>query len=374
MWSYEMCGPRTGDRYDSVTVSSVTWGTRMNGRIAKGTAVIQTRDDAYEGWDSTYFEYITRRWERVLVGKWFDFPIFAMIVTNRSYDFASGELTLTLADIGELLRKRHYFPASAYSSNASLTIGPHTPTSMLKAHALNLAGGGYFAEMSARRMPLHAGEIVSGNRTFTTKQSEFLYPWDYMVDAANEENGIDWLLEPSFGSGSSEGSQISNLQWWFRTGRPMEQRSVHHFTVNAPDTPLSGLTADDNGEEYATTVFAVGEGTGDDRPVRRAGSTNVPELPRVLQLNQVSDVAKLATMAAGERDYAIDPPDSWSFQMPASYALARNGGQPDDGVRVGSRIFLDYTDRYYGEGQAELYVIGLSGDGGELVNVEVQTL
>ena len=378
MWSYEVCGPRTGRRYHDVVLASTSWDVRMNGQVGSGTSVIETRDPVYAAWSGSFFRQNTLPWERVLVGKWNEEPVWAHIITDRSFDFKTGRLTLQHSEIGTLLRSRFFHHSSSYSASASMTLGPYTRASLVKAMVLEMCGGGWSvpeADWSSRRMPVHVGELAAGTVRLTTKQSEFEKPWDRMVEISESASPIDFTFEPGFGADPSGGgpSPYAGFEWRFRFGSPMT-RSEHSYTVNAPKSPILDLQVHDNAGEFATAVFALGEGMGDDRPVRRAGSARVPERPSVVNYGKISDPDRLLSQAQGELAYVQDFPDSWTMKMDAATVCAPMLGGNSDGIRPGSRINLEWNDRYWGIGSKELYVTSIKGDDSDVVSVEVQAL
>ena len=373
MWTYEVVGPRTGTRYEDVILASTSWDVRMNGQIGSGRSVIETRDPAYKDWTGSYFRQNTMPWERVLVGKWDDVPVWAHIITDRSFDFKTGRLTLQHSEIGTLLRSRFFHHSASYSPSASMTLGPYTRASLVKAMALEMCGGGYWGPESARRMPVHVDSLAAGTVRLTTRQSEFEKPWDRMVAISESDSPIDFIFIPQFGSGSANDGPVSGFQWRFLFGSPMN-RSSHSYVVDAPKSPILDLQVHDNVTEFASAVFALGEGSGDDRPVRRAGSTRVPERPSVVNFGKISDTNQLLSQAQGELAYVQDFPDSWTMKLDAGTVCAPMLGGDSDGLRPGSRIVLEWNDRFWGIGQKELYVTAISGDGGDEVSVEVQAL
>ena len=374
MWSYEVVGPRTGTRYEDIVLASTSWQVRMNGQVGSGSSVIETRDPVYEAWSGSYFRQNTMPWERVLVGKWDGQPVWAHIITDRSFDFKTGRLTLQHAEIGALLRHRFFHHSAAYSPSASMTLGPYTRASLVKAMALEMCGGGYWGDPeSARRMPVHVDELFPGTVSLTTKQSEFEKPWDRMVAIAESDAPIDFVFIPQFGPDSGDAGPVSGFQWQFLFGSPLN-RPAQVYSLDAPNSPVVDVQVHDNGGEFASAVFALGEGYGDDRPVQRAGSLRVPELPRVVNYGKISDPATLLSQAQGELEYAQDYPESWSLRMDAATVCAPMSGPGIAGIRPGSRLILDWRDRYFGIGNRELYVTAISGDGGDMVKVEVQQL
>ena len=50
MWSHEIVGVSTGDRYQEIEFSSSSWAMRMNDQVGTGTSTVQVTDPMFEAW------------------------------------------------------------------------------------------------------------------------------------------------------------------------------------------------------------------------------------------------------------------------------------------------------------------------------------
>ena len=374
MWTHEIVGTVTGDRLQNITLASNSWAVRMNGQIGSGESVIETSDPMYEGWSDEFWMDITKPWARTIVGKYQNGPVWGHVITGRSYDLASGQLRIRHAEVGELLKKRLFFPVTGYSNSAFVEFGPFTRAGMLTSVARHACGGGYWADVTHRRLPVHFDTPATGGWTRRTYQHEFEHPWNWMTAIADGDPGVDFVFAAGFGSDSGEGGEIAGFQWVFHTGSPIE-RSTHEYSVTAPESPVLSASIDWDAVDHATGVFALGEGQGSARPVGRVGSLETPEVPRVINLGQEASVASLDAAAMGEWSAVRVPAEVWSIQLNADRVLAPMHGGVNDGLRPGSRLVLQFQDDpVMGSGSREFYVVGMSGGLGSVVTVEGQLL
>lgn len=373
MWSHEIVGVSTGDRYQEIELASNSWAARMNDQVGNGSSTIQTTDPVFAAWSSEFWLDLTKPWSRVIVGKWDNAPVWAHVITGRKYNPLTGVLSLEHAEIGELLKKQLFFPVGSYSANARMDFTGYTRQGMLTAVARHAAGGGYWADQGPRRLPIHFDEAQSGSWNKSTLQHEFEHPWDWMADIANGEPGVDFVFSPGFGGDSAEDGLISGFQWVFHAGAPMS-RSTHEYVVGAPASPVLAAEVAWDAAEHATGVFALGEGQGSARPVGRYATAGTPEIPRVITLGQESNASSLVSAAQGELQAVRTPAEVWSIQLRAEAVLAAMHGGPRDGLRPGSRLILHFDNPVLVFGSREFYVTGMSGDLAETVTVEAQLI
>lgn len=374
MWSHELVGTVTGDRIHAVELSSNSWAMRMNGHIGSGESTVETRDPMYAAFSPAFWMEHTRPWHRTLVGKYLGGPVWAHVITSRSYNPLTGTLKLQHEEIGALVKKRLFFPASSYSKNASLSFSNYTREGMLTAVARHACGGGYWADVSPLRLPVHFSTGQSGSWSKTTLQHEFEHPWDWMTDIADGEPGVDFVFSPGFGTDSTAAGEISGFQWVFHTGNPLD-RSTHEYFLGVPESPVLSAEVTWDAVDHATAVFALGEGQGSARPVGRYATAGTPEIPRVISLGQESNASSLVSAAQGELTVVRESPEVWSIQLHADRVLAAMHGGPRDGLRPGSRLVLwVHNDPVLGTVRREFYVIGITGDNSPTVTVEGQLL
>lgn len=381
MWSHEIVDVLTGERVMALSVVSSTWQARLNGQIGSGSTVVETRIPEHALITTSMWRSLREPWTRAVVGMWDGTPVWAHIISGATYSPETGRLELQHAELGSLLSKRLFFGAAAeYAPGRTMTFGPYTRQGMLIAWARHIVGGGAGAppsgSISPWRLPVWFNdESASGSWTHTARIHEFERPWQRMVELTEEENGPDFCYGPGF-FGGTDVDAPTVFQWVFHISSQLD-RSTHEYQVGADKSPVVDIQVSWDGAEQQTGVMALGEGSGRARPVGIAVPSDAlvrPAMDTTLSMGQTTSVSALNSAARELLRAHRQPAESWQFSVRAGSVLAGMHGGPRDGLRPGSRVRLRFDDAVLGVGVREFYVTGISGDAGDIVKVEAQSL
>lgn len=379
--SFWLADTITGERIQRMPFAAHSWSSRMNDQIGSGQASIQTRAREFEDFTPALWAEMRRPWGVTLAACWDDVPFHAGIISGTpSYQPRTGLLTLPHVEVGGLLKKRLWFGAGTYSGTAKVTKTGLSRQGVLVEAARHAAGGGYPAAVGGStypwRLPIHIPAPIAGTRTLESLQHEFERPWELMTSIPEEVNGEDFAFSPGFGTGTDG---VVGFQWVMHVGNPLLERSVHEWSVTAPNSPLENPEIVWDAAEQQTGVFVTGKGIGSEMVVGMAtppaGGVRTPAMDLAVSAKDVASVSRANAIAEGELARLLNPVPVWTLRAKSEAVLAGMHGGPNDGLRPGSRLRLTWDrDPVLGSGVQELYVVGISGGMSDVVDVEVQAL
>lgn len=380
MWTYELCDTVTGERITPLVVEDARWTIRMGAQIGEGQVVIPTREKFYEKWTTSMWTSVRKSWARVVVGKFNEQPVWAMLVGGRpKYNYSTGRLTLPLAEIGALLQRRLFFGAGLLGQSQSF--GPYTRKGMFDAVARHVCGGGAGSPVggsnSPWRLPVWIDLPAAGGWNRTTYQHQMERPWEWMVDIAETGGGLDFVFAPGFWSGGGSGGEMpTHFQWVLNSGASLE-RSVHEYVIGAPSSPVVDPETTWDASDQMTGMFALGEGYGADRPIGMAtpsDSVVMPAMDVAFTSLRKSTLSALNEDATAKLARFRHPIETTPFSIRADAILSGMHGTDMDGLRPGSQVILHRDDVVTGRGTVEGPVVALSGTHrSQIVDVEVES-
>lgn len=354
MWQFQIHDTATGQLLDRVNPASGSWTRRMSGE-GSGSHTFKLSDADYPR--STWRDLL-KTWDRTLVVCWaypgVIGPIYAGIITDTTYDYASGTVTVNHSNIRSLLDARLTFPNSHYSSG-DLTINGKSPWGALRAileRATTDVGRGLPFDYSF--LPDTSGGV---ELAWTAPQVATIS--DCIADL--EALGYETNFVPQF-------MNDHQFSWAPTIGSRLEGPTVE-ATLTAEESPFSDVSVKIDGTDRATSVFASGNGSGEDMIVGWAPS-GVPvgpvALERTTQAKRQQD--SLSGVAAAELALHSSDTVQWSFSVDINGDLFTAASfVPTNLVRVHT-----WGDPWLGNQVRELRVIALSGDMTFRLKPEVQ--
>lgn len=306
--------------YRAYTVSTTTWADRMElvaiqapwARAKNGSA--GTFRAQFHLTDPTHAAIANSGAlapiERCMVIEYEGVVVYAGIIWESTYLADTQSLTIAYEDIWSLwdLRLISENRTSAITGWKKTYSGMEYDTIIKRLVQLGTAGSG-------RIIPMVYEDDYSGGRSRTY----YGYNVDTVLDAISEimdlENGPDVDFRPEW---ESDGS----LRWTLRTGDlSLNTIEVHY---SAADSAAKGLRRDISGQERATQMFAVGEGTGGDMKVAVAGGTGAFSLERIEQAKNIKTQTELAGFAAAEMAPRRTPITQYSMDLSISSPIIGN--------------------------------------------------
>lgn len=354
MWQFQIHDTATGQLLDRVNPASGSWTRRLSGE-GSGSHTFKLSDADYS---RDTWRDLLKTWDRTLVVCWsypgVIGPIYAGIITDSSYDYASGTVTVNHAGIRSLLDARLTFANGNYSSG-SLTINEKSPWGALR-RILDRATANV-----SRGLPFDYSFLpdTDGDISLAWAAPQVATISDCIADL--EALGYETNFVPQF-------MNDHQFSWAPTIGSRLEGPTVE-TTLTAQDAPFSDVSVRIDGTDRATSVFASGNGSGVDMVVGWAPSgmpLGTVALERTTQAKRQK--ASLSGVAAAE--YALHSSDTvqWSFSVDI------NGGEFTPASFVPSNLVRVHTwgDPWLSDQSRVLRVVALAGDMSFRLKPEVQ--
>lgn len=354
MWQFQIHDTATGQLLDRVNPASGSWTRRLSGE-GSGSHTFKLSDADYS---RDVWRDLLKTWDRTLVVCWaypgVIGPIYAGIITDTSYDPASGTVTVNHSGIRDLLKARLTFANGNYAQGG-LWVQNKSPWGALRT-ILGRATGN-----TGRSLPFDYSFLpdTAGNISLGWARSQVATISDCITDL--EALGYETNFVPQFMSDHV-------FSWAPTIDVRLEGPSVE-ATITAQGTPFSDVQVRIDGTEKNTSVFASGNGSGEDMMVgwwpAGAPSGSIA-LERTTQAKRQQD--SLTEVAQAARSLHATDTVQWSFTVdvfdsdytPASFV-------PTNLVRVHT-----WGDPWLADQVRTLRVIALAGDMTFKLKPEVQ--
>lgn len=354
MWQFQIHDTATGQLLDRVNPASGSWTRRMSGE-GSGSHTFKLSDADYS---RDVWRDLLKTWDRTLVVCWaypgVIGPIYAGIITGTTYDPASGTVTVNHSGIRDLLKARLTFANGNYSQGG-LWVQNKSPWGAFR----QILRRGTLNEGRALPFDLSFVPDGSGDINLGWARSQVATISDCITDL--EALGYETDFVPQF----MNDHQFS----WAPTIGPRLEGPTVEMTMTVPDSPMSGVKVVIDGAERNTSVFASGNGSGEDMVVgwwpAGAPSGSIA-LERTTQAKRQQE--SLTDVAQAARSLHATDTVQWSFQVdvfdsdftPASFV-------PTNRVRVHT-----WGDPWLADQVRTLRVIALAGDMTFKLKPEVQ--
>jgi len=356
VWSSYLVRPQSGEKRLPIKAADNQWGTVING-IGDGQTTLKL-GDLTPSVNDALAEDETRPWDRAIVTCWDDVPMYAGLIMRHRWVEKTGTLLLKHRELREIASRRHPFMVPTFNKAGTLVISGKSKRGILR-RLIEIA---YISEPGDNwHFPVALGPDEAGAEPDFVKPNEKITNIEQMFSEVQDmDGGPDWYLRPAWdGNG--------RLYWQSEIGAPKLSAGMAEYHAFAATSPVTELAQDTDGTGQASGVFGVGEGSGQDMIVGRAGPlVGYPQIPdmdvrRSYKGVESEDVAN--SLALGDLKSIRNPTRQLSFKLHAS-ELSR--------VKLGSTVRLHLDGSKFLSGVRDTYVIGISSDGTDHVTVEVQ--
>lgn len=353
VWSVDTV---TGVKQAVLPMATMTWGRALNAGT-EGVATIVLSDA--NGLD---VRGLTHKLRRSLVLEWIAVGaapevLYAGIILDRSYDPASGVLTISHSDIWWMWQQRlavDHFAAHVETSSqtyTSLSLG----TIAKKNTQLAITADPIFNY----GLPVSFPADVAGAYTRTYYGYSLEYLADILSDIISEENGPDIDFVPRWVS-----DKLDILMRHGSAGTPRLGGSTWEWNLGVPEPGIAPISFLEDARKVITNSVAVGQGSEVSMLTRSQPTTNPlnPATERVGLYKNVSDTDQLADLSRGDQATFQYPTDQSSARIPVE-------GSPDvSQLALGDTFKLwIQADLWLADGYQTSRLIGFEGDLGEWI-------
>lgn len=361
MWQFQIHDTVTGRLVDRVNPASGSWTRRMSGK-GSGSHVFKLLDADY---DQATWRDLLEPWKRTLVVLWVDesggrAPLYAGVITKSQYDYATKAVTVSHECVRTLFMARLTFANGNYS-NGGLWIEGKSASGALRAILQRATGN------TGRSLPIDYAFIPDGTGDINLGWAapQLAYIDDCLTEL--ERLGYDIDFVPQF--------MDDHLFSWAPTiGKPLRGPMSEH-TLTAVEAPFTGVSVTIDALKAATSVFVVGNGSGEDMKVGWAPAGIPAESPALERKDQAkrqqSSLGSIATARLGERSWATV---QWSFSVDLDRRDSITGLRETPVTFVPTNLVRIHTagDPWLTDQYRDLRVVALAGDMTHRVKPEVQ--
>lgn len=354
-WSVAIHDTQSGAFLSLVEPSGGSWG---RGDVTGRQHTFPLRSD---GLTRTTRRDLFRKWDRVLVQRWEDEngstkPVYAGLISDTSYDRATGVLTVSHVDLRALASRRMLFG-----------VGSYAPSGTTVCTGLSLRGiarrviylGFVFPYSSAWPVPVNLPAEEAGSITRTYYHYEFQTVDQILSDIEGENGGPDVEFQPKYSGGV--------LSWDVLIGNPYLTGPTFDTHLSGDVTP-TGVTVAENGQKQATGIFTLGKGSEQDMRVGSFALAVSEGLSRdyTRTHKDVDDVTRLNDLALADLNAVKSPTVQWSMKVQASEF-------PPDELRPGSTVRTFTTgDEWIADGLTTHRILGFSGDFTDTITLQLE--
>lgn len=217
---------------------------------------------------------------------------------------------------------------------------------------------------AGRTIPMVYEDDYTGGRSRTYNG----YNADSALDAIEEimelENGPDVDFRPRWNAARD------GVEFILRTGFMNPDDNMIEIDFSADQSPGKSLKRKRSGQERATQVIGIGEGSGVDMKVRVAGGTGAFALERAEQAKNIKDGTQLSEFAQGEMSMRGNLITQYSCDIDMSSPAIKTFWDLQPGTVLRWQIT---GDRAISDGWRESEIIEISGDlESDFVHIEMQ--
>lgn len=361
-----MPGPGTTPSWKprmTLPFTSGSWARMRNGG-STGQMVIDTRDERFKGtqrlpvwpWQS----WLVIEWRHPSSDTWN--VMYAGVITEAAYDWASKELTLSHSDLWAIFAKRIVtIDRTNKISDSKVTWSGLSKATMIKRIIQNIQQP-YGADL-VYDLPIILPADVSGSESLTVYGYNFEKASDLIDDIVNDDEGPDVDFRPRW---SSSGS----LEWVMEVNA--NKSHVRDYDLDADQSSVLNMVYRLNADNVVNKLYGTGEGT-ERRTLTRqstAGPFTYIAMERAEKFSTVKSLDRLQSLTTGfrrARDGAIRQLDM-SVRADGSPWLSE--------LRLGGSVrWKANKDSWLLSGWHAFEVIGLAGDlTNEVVRITTQEM
>lgn len=343
-YSYAIHDVQSGAFLDFVSPAAGDW---VRGSVEEKSFTFNLRGD---GRTRDQRRDLFKTWERAIVVRWNDVPVYAGLITGRPYRPAPGVLVVKHVDARALLARRMLFGVGSYSPSGVFDFRGYSTRGVVR----QLLYYGLIHPYSAA-WPIHAE--VGGAELGSSPWAQFFH-YDFqnvesiLSTAETQDGGPDVDLGVEYRNG--------NVLWWTgRIGTPFLSGAGFETRLQG-DSILSSVDVGESGLRQATGIFTTGRGFEQDM---RVGSAALPvssgvSRDYVVPFKDVDDIGRLNSLASGQLGGVSSPRVEWKF-------TGRTADFSPSQVQVGSivRVFSE-DDEWIDDGWSSHRILTFAGSVG----------
>jgi len=347
-WSDVIWDAQSGDRLAEVEASGGAW---QRGSVTQQThsfalpALGLSRADAHDLFGKD------RPRDRVLAHCWNGIPVYHGLILNSDYQRDTGMLDVIHNDIRELAAARWMYGIGGYNSALRFNWSGLSWRGM----AARVARIIYTDPISgAWPLPVTIPAEQAGSEALDTWAWQFKSGEALFKSIEEMPGGPDLDFHPRI-----TGTQFG---WDFRIGSPYLTGPTYEMSLQAAESPLTGVAVHTLGAEKITGVFGIGEGSEQDMIVGGAAASVSAGLARDTKLTVKS--AHLTVVNQRSQAYLDSRRNTyqqWSFNVKTT-EVDPEGGIDPAALRIGSIIRIESRDDLWiDDGWTEHRVLAFSG-------------
>lgn len=303
----------TGQRMAELAVTDFPYKRVVNG-MGQGSATVRRGDPRNIGLNVRFY---TRALKYMLVYEANGKPVYAGIITRRTYSKSSGEITLELKDIWWMLGKRLVIEHGPNNSEKTIL----TYTSMpLATIAKKLIQESMWPTRPWYGLPIVFPSDAIGPNSRTYYGYNYAYVADAIQDLIQTSGGPNIDFVPSWDG--------EYLRLTFRAG--VLGGNMWEYNLDAPDPGMYDVGAIEDADSITTNAYSLGEGSEKNMLVRSHPdlSGTLPAIEKTESYKDISVPAQLSALAEERIRTQSGPTEQFSGSI-------RKDGEPgQDGGRV----------------------------------------
>ena len=364
-WDYTIHDTMTGVLQSRVFPSSNRMPRVLNAGSSGSSVFLPDKDISAAQWQA-----LTTPWARTLVKSRNGVPLFAHLITGRTFDHDKNQLSISHSDFWALLARRTTFGTNGYSgsdpANNFLALVNYKLASMpswliwsgTDGPTVNF-GLPVFVPEGKITFPLISSLPFSGTDSRTYFDYELHFIEETINEVARAMGGPDVDFVPRFNVAGS-------LEWVTMSG--VLTGGSSDWNMSAPQRGLFNVSHVDDALKQANVIYAVGKGSEADMVVRSAlGTPNVPALERVTTYKDIDDPVALQSHANADLALYNRPTTQWSASMLAT------AGPGIENMPPAHRMTLEFRGHVWEpDGQTVHRLIGITTDETETVQLSFQ--
>lgn len=355
MWSYTIHDTISGDRLMYFPGSQVSgrWGRTPGGGDGSHTFLVRDADWSMGGGT---WRQLSEPNATTTVVAWDGVPVYAGLNLVSTYSRNAGTLEVRHVNVRALFRERNTFGVSTFPSGDLMLAGKS-----LSGLVRGILQRGVYDWGATWRLPLDLPADGSGGESMTVRRWEWARIDDLLVRV--EKLGVTIDFDPYY-------TATGGLRYATKLGYPNLPGSQLEFNATADETPVTNLTWTSDGTKQISGCFYMGKGSELDMVFGEAGFVGGPGIPMRDASRSAKDIAdggKLDRMAMADLVANRSPAQEWSFD------LVNDGAWSPSVLRPGTRVRLGvWGDPVIPDGNHDLIVTGVSGDGSDVLKPEVR--
>lgn len=273
---------------------SGSWARKRNGG-AGGQIVINTRAEQFKGvqrlpvwpWQS----WVVIEWRASSAAAWH--VVYAGVITDASYDWASKQLSLSHADIWQIFQRRLVTNDRTNDiATTSVSWSGLSAGTLVKRIVQNAMDGKGSPLVYA--LPIRYPTDVAGSKKLKVYGYNFEIAADLINDLIEDEDGPDIDFRPRW-------SQDNTLEWVLEVNA--NKSDIWDFDLDVEQGSVLSMVYKLDGSDLCTKMYGAGEGTERRTLVRQSdhNDTNYLAMEDVMKFSSVSELDQLQSMTTGAR-------------------------------------------------------------------------